>query len=36
VYKANPKLIEQEFLELNGWWLDHGLWVCGLHEKKAN
>lgn len=19
-------------LELNGWWLDHGRWVCANHE----
>jgi hypothetical protein len=23
-----------ELLRLNGWHVDHGRWVCGLHERK--
>jgi hypothetical protein len=23
----------ERFLTLNGWWVDHGKWVCGLHER---
>lgn len=25
----------RRLLNLNGWWLDHGRWVCGNHERPA-
>ena len=23
--------VDEDLLRVNGWRLDHGLWVCGLH-----
>ena len=24
----------ERLLQANGWWLDHGRWVCGNHERR--